>query len=135
MSILLLTSRPLDYRSESILNDHLASAGIRRQDVRLAEVGERGLTARGDITLIVTLGHQAANMVLGEEWGPKDVEMRRGYLYESLSGKKVLVTVPPDLIDSSWVPWSALFGWDLRKAKKEAAFPEIRRPVREVVIV
>jgi hypothetical protein len=132
----LLTSSPLHYRAQQILDSHLQAAGISMAKVRVVDASSPDWTRRvAGATLIVAMGAAAATAATLEPFKPKDVEMKRGYLYEGVKGLKVLVTVDPDLIDTSWVPWSALFKYDLERAKREAQFPEIRRPVREVIVV
>ncbi|KKM25190.1 hypothetical protein LCGC14_1597500, partial [marine sediment metagenome] len=72
--------------------------------------------------LVVTLGNEAFRTCMGEHPGSKvlpGIQDARGYLWDSPLGVRVLSAIHPAAAEREWVPWMALLGVDLRKAKRE----------------
>jgi len=78
--------------------------------------------------LIVTLGNEAFRACMGENLdcaslrvrsGLPGIQEARGYLWDSPLGVRVLSAIHPAAAEREWVPWMALLGVDLRKAKRE----------------
>lgn len=99
--------------------------------------------------LIVALGNEAAHALV-PDWpdatrpheglvhtrnikGARDIESRRGYLFDSPFGP-VLTTVHPAAAARVWVPWRMLLSFDLQRAK-ELHTNGFVRPTRDVQIV
>lgn len=121
-----------------------------RGDVLAAEV--RALHAelrRLKPKVIVALGPFAAHAVV-PEWpdarsadeglvhrgnlkGARDIENRRGYIFDSPFGP-VVATVDPGFVDASWTPWRALLSHDLQRASRISR-DGLVRPTRDVQII
>ena len=97
--------------------------------------------------IIIALGNEALSALTGM----RDITKRRGSIYESDVGK-VLATIHPSmLLRTQWsgykpgtgykeekrsaLPvWAPLVVADLKKARLESEFPEIRRPKRDIYV-
>ncbi|KKN02847.1 hypothetical protein LCGC14_1113760, partial [marine sediment metagenome] len=72
--------------------------------------------------LVVTLGNEAFRTCMGDHPDNKrmpGIQEARGYLWDSPLGVRVLSAIHPAAAEREWVPWMALLGVDLRKAKRE----------------
>lgn len=98
--------------------------------------------------VIVPLGNTALAAVCGEGYKPK-INTIRGYVVETLDGRKCIPTIHPasvlygggqrkktGSVEERTSPYIQRYyiANDLRKAKTESSYPEIRRPVREILI-
>lgn len=83
--------------------------------------------------IVVALGDDAAARTV-PGWVGTTSE-RRGYLFQGHGGAKVLVSISPTVAATQWVPWRALLGYDLRRAKAESLSPVLERPTRNVAIL
>ena len=89
--------------------------------------------------LIITLGNEAFRTCMGED--PRDkhalpgIQDARGYLWDSPLGVRVLSAIHPAAAEREWVPWMALLGVDLRKAKRELDAGCLPLDERSVTIV
>lgn len=90
----------------------------------------RGELQRERPNVVVALGATAA-------WALCDTTGIRAFrgapLWSNWAGVKVLPTYHPAAIGRDWTLRPIVLG-DLEKAKREAAFPDIRRPFREIFI-
>ena len=71
---------------------------------------------------VITLGNEAFRTCMGEHPDSKalpGIQDARGYLWDSPLGVRVLSAIHPAAAEREWVPWMALLGVDLRKAKRE----------------
>jgi len=100
----------------------------------------RALVRAHQPKLIVTLGNEAAEWFLGDQWPrtkrgtPEGIRECRGYLWDTRYGR-VLTTMHPAAFLREWTPWRALFDLDLRKAQAEVRLGCPPLPEREVTIV
>lgn len=155
--------RPFVGQSGRLLEKLLTEAGLRRRDLailncvrhqppsnnfsrhprQLVESELQALHAKLrelQPNIVVTLGAQAAHALVpgwpgADIFGAKDIEARRGYLWEGVGGLKVLTSIHPAAALRQWVPWTALLREDLAKAKANANDRHLRRPRREVEVV
>ncbi|KKL54640.1 hypothetical protein LCGC14_2263360, partial [marine sediment metagenome] len=73
--------------------------------------------------LVVTLGNEAFRTCMDKD--PRGgstlpgIQDARGYLWDSPLGVRVLSAIHPAAAEREWVPWMALLGVDLQKAKRE----------------
>ena len=79
--------------------------------------------------LVVALGNVACWALLGT----RGISSLRGTVGLSAEGRKVLPTYHPAGVMRNW-SWRPIVVGDLMKAGREAAFPEIRRPSRQIII-
>lgn len=81
--------------------------------------------------VFVALGAQALLALTGKH----SIESYRGSVLEStlVPGRKVLATWHPAACLRTW-PWTYILEHDLRRARREANHPDIRRPKRDFII-
>jgi len=100
-------------------------------------------------SVIIALGNEAAHTLVpewpdtrspnglehrGNIFGAKDIENRRGYVFDSEFDCPVIVTVHPAAVARTWVPWRVLLSYDLQRTK-ELHDERLRRPRRKVELV
>ena len=147
-----IQGRPFVGKAGSILDECLASAGIKRSDINITNVVQyrpygdefkqhsqqnitqgladlRKLIKKTDPGIIVTLGNEASYSVI-PDWpsrndtihGAKSIFDMRGYLFESKQNGKVIPSVHPAAVDRVWVPWRQLLEHDLKRAKEQLSY-------------
>lgn len=79
--------------------------------------------------VIVAMGNEPLFALVGH----KKITKRRGSIYRSLTGHKVVATVHPAHFMRSW-RWRQLFLHDLIRAKSESKFPHIVEPNHTFII-
>lgn len=128
------------YRTPSrrVLDDVLAEVGLRYDDVFITEPAR----ALADLrrlrpNVAVALGDIAASTLIPgwNEDPDASTMMRRGFLYNGLTGAKVLVSVDPQQAATQVVPWRVLLNYDLQRAAEESISSLLERPERNVEIV
>lgn len=90
--------------------------------------------------LIVAMGNQASEFLLGDQW-PVDkggrsegIQNIRGYLWDSQYGR-VLTTIHPASCLRDWTPWRVLLDLDFKKAKRELELGTPSLPQRKVRVI
>lgn len=136
-----------------VLDECLVEAGLQRSDVATFDASDVAAThsalARLKPRVVVTLGAEASHAVI-PEWpdshdgegglwhrgvirSARDIENRRGYIFDSRWGP-VVATIHPGFAAKTWVPWRMLLSYDLQRAK-EISRDGLVRPTRDVEIV
>lgn len=138
--------KPFQGLAGSRLNARLGEAGIQRSSCFIHNVvaaqppnndwfrhkpgaieagveGLQALIAEFQPKLVVTLGNEAFRACMGEDPTERGslpgIQDARGYLWDSPLGVRLLSAIHPAAAEREWVPWMALLGVDLRKAKRE----------------
>lgn len=89
----------------------------------------RSEIAQAKPNLIIALGNTAIWALLGTT----NIGSIRGTVSQSNLGPKVLPTYHPAAVMRQWA-WRTIVVADLMKARREAEFPEIRRPERRIIV-
>jgi len=100
-----------------------------------ASKGCRERLTRCSANVIVPLGAPALHLVMGE---PRSVTKWRGSILMGMgevgAGRKVIATIHPSACLKGVYEWRWLLVADLKKAKRESAYADIRRPPRNFVV-
>jgi len=154
-------SKPFQGLAGSYLNQRLGESGLRRDKLFIHNVvpkqppgnkwerhrpddivegvsNLRALLEDHQPKLVVTFGNEAFRTVMGESPDSKTlpgIQECRGFLWDSPFGSRVLNTIHPAAAGREWVPWMALLGVDLRKAKRELDLGCPAFPTRNVEII
>lgn len=92
--------------------------------------------------IVVALGAIPTHVMTGKlSWNPKlktftSIQDWRGFIYEHkvVKGQKVISTYHPSYINREGYSDHGIFLCDLERVRREAEFPEIRRPKHEFII-
>ncbi len=104
-------------------NGSFTAAGSQWRDQLLGELEET------KANVLVALG-TTAFYALAQK--PRSISSIRGYLVESVLGKKLIGTFHPSYIIRGNSKDKLILSGDLRKAFAESAFPELKRPERDL---
>ena len=150
--------RPFVGLSGQLLGQMLKQAGLKREDVNLANVVPyrpkgnefkahsrrrisdglhelRQLIKELEPSVIVAFGNEASYAVVTGWPGAtirsaSGIEDRRGYVFDGIEGVPVVPTIHPAAVLRQWVPWRMVVPRDIAKA-----VGDLTRPVREVRVV
>lgn len=114
-----------------MLREILRERGLRLEDVDFVDPWAAGRQLRGR-HCILALGDDAAAALIPSWQGT--VQERRGYIFETAGGIKVVPSVHPEFAAKSWVPWRMLLSYDVERAKEENKSAALNRPAREVYV-
>ena len=142
--------QPFVGQAGTLLSAALREAGLQRADVRLDTLApamrpddaawawgaERlnALIAAHRPKVIVGFGERVCAHLVGAAWPDDGIQKLRGYLWDAPCGR-VLGSVAPQDILTSWTPWRPLLTMDLRKARDEVALGAPPLTQRDVTIV
>lgn len=96
-----------------------------------ASANTRARLAASASNVIVPLGATAMSLALGDQ---RPITKWRGSILSGVGGGKLIPTIHPSACLRGTYEWRYLIVADLKKAKREAAYPEIRRPQRNLII-
>jgi len=136
MKLLILLSNPLNQRTEWLLDSLLREVGLTREDVWIdvaRDYCDWVRMRKRDPNCILACGKEALKTVLSSFVG--DPTEKRGYIWQTGDGTKVVATMDLDTVSDVWVPWRVLIGKDLAKAVRESQSEELNRLKREVIVV
>lgn len=93
----------------------------------------RNELSRTKANVIIALGGTAANALLGND--VPGITKIRGSVFESpiegIRGRKIIPMIHPAAILHGSPNWRYMLDWDMKKAKREKNFPDVRKPTHD----